>query len=133
MNKNRLILIVGLLSVLLVAMAVSQPFSNTTTAVESSGSSANDLSDYYQRQAVLNAAASAGAGDFYQRHPGWVSIPQANIPVTGSSEALDYFQRHSELIAPAGVAVDVTDYFLRHSELSAPVDTLDLSDYFLRH
>ena len=131
MNKNRIVLIIGLLSVLLVAMAVARPFSNTATAVESSGLSANDLSDYYQRQAEMNA--SAGASDFYQRHPDWASVQQALIPVMSSAEASDYFQRHTELIAPAGIAVDVTDYFLRHPELSAPTDTVDLSDYFLRH
>jgi hypothetical protein len=150
MNKNRFILIIGLLSVLLVAMAVSRPLAKTATAVESRGPSASDLSDYHQRQAELNSSASAGAGDFYQRHPDrasglnndfyqkypgkWVSrAAGVTIPVTGSSAASDYFQRHPELIAPAGIAADVTDYFLRHPELSAPMDTIDLSDYFLRH
>jgi hypothetical protein len=139
MNKNRIILMVGLLSVLLVTMAVSRPFTGIPSAEKLSWPPrpvivlAVDntlLSDYHERQAALKVAEAA---DFYQRHPDWASIQQAVIPVTGSSEASDYFQRHSEGIGPAGVAVDVTDYFLRHPERNAPTDTIDLSDYFLRH
>ena len=133
MNKNRIILIVGLLSVLLVAMAVSRPFSDITTAMESNGLSANKLSDYYQRQAELNASVSAGTSDFFQRHPEWIALQAAIIPVTGLSEAADYFQRHLELSMPAGITVDVTDYFMRHPAQNAPTATIDLSDYFLRH
>jgi hypothetical protein len=139
MNKNRFILMVGLLSVLLVTMAVSRPFAGIPTAEKLSWPprpvivSAVDntlLSDYYERQAAMSVAEAA---DFYQRHPDWASIQPAVIPVTGNSEASDYFQRHTERIAPAGGAVDVTDYFLRHPERNAPTDTIDLSDYFLRH
>jgi hypothetical protein len=139
MNKNRIILFVGLLSVLLVAMAVARPLSNIPSAEELSwpprpvmvsGVDETLLSDYYERQVAMKVVEAA---DFYQRHPDWVSIPEAGISVTGSSAALDYFQRHPELIGPAGIAVDVNDYFLRHPELNAPTETIDLSDYFLRH
>ena len=139
MNKNRFMLIVGLLSVLLVTMAVSRPFSDIPAAerlswpprpVIVSGVDNTQLSDYYERQAAMNVAEAA---DFFQRHADSVSVQQAAIPKTGSSEASDYFQRHSEMISPAGLAVDLTDYFLRHPELSGPTDTIDLSDYFLRH
>jgi hypothetical protein len=139
MNKNRFFMIIGLLSVLLMTMAVSRPFAAIPTAEKLSWpprpvivSAADNtlLSDYYERQAAMNVAEAA---DFFQRHSDWVSIQQAAIPVTGKSEAYDYFQRHSELIAPAGIAVDMTDYFLRHPERNASTNTIDLSDYFLRH
>lgn len=169
MFKNRFILIVGLLSVLLVTMAVSNPIPNAPTAEELSWPPrpvirpAVDntlLSDYYQRQAALNASAEAGeavnlANDFYQRHTDWVSSAQnIGIPVTGMSESLDYFQRHPELSVSAETTLDLasdfyqrhpelsisveksadmTDYFVRHPELRAPMQTIDLSDYFLRH
>ena len=115
MNKNRIILFVGLLSVLLVAMAVSRPLSNIPTAEELSwpprpvmvsGVDETLLSDYHERQAAMSVAEVA---DFYQRHPDWVSIQQAVIPVVGSSETSDYFQRHRELSTPA--ETDRTDLY----------------------
>ena len=139
MFKNRFILILGLLSLLLVTMAVSRPFVKSPTAEALRWPSRpvivhvldnTLLSDYYERQAALKVVDAA---DFYQRHPDLVSIQQAAIPVTGSSEAADYFQRHPDLSLPAGIMVDMTDYFMRHPELDAPADSLDLSDYFLRH
>ena len=123
MFKNRFILIVGLLSVLLTTMAVSRPFSNRPTAVDNTL-----LSDYYARHAVVNLA-----NDFYQRHSDWASINQkVGIPVTGS-ESLDYFQRHAELTASSATSLNMADYFARHPELSAAAVSTDLSDYFLRH
>jgi hypothetical protein len=92
-------------------------------------------SDYYERHLELRVPGLIDmSGDFFRRHPEWAAnVQSAAIPVTGLSEASDYFQRHSELIAPAGIAVDATDYFLRHPELSVPAETVELSDYFLRH
>jgi 6-phosphogluconate dehydrogenase len=84
------------------------------------------------------------------------------IPVTGASGSPDYFQRHPELKAPAGVAVEMNgdfalrhpewasreqnvaipvtgiseslDYYQRHPELSSPAAiTVDMTDYFARH
>jgi hypothetical protein len=140
MNKNRFILIVGLLSVLLVTMAVSRPFGGLPTAEKLSWPprpvmvSAVDntlLSDYHERQAAMAGNSADLANDFYQRHTNWASEFNIGIPVTGNSESLDYFQRHPERIA--GIAVDMTDYFIRHPELSVPQTSTDLSDYFLRH
>jgi hypothetical protein len=88
-----------------------------------------------------------------------IAAPQpAPIPVTGMSEAWDYYQRHPELKAPAGSAVEMNDdfalrhpedqsvavpvtgisesldYYQRHPELGLPaVITADTSDYFARH
>ena len=167
MNKNHVILLVGLLSVLLVAMAVSRPLSNIPTAEELSwpprpvmvsGVDETLLSDYYERQAAMSVAEAA---DFYQRHPDWASIPEAVIPVVGSSEASDYFQRHSELNVSIVAALDLAgdfyqrhpdwasipaasisvtgnsealDYFQRHPEVITPAGiAVDVNDYFLRH
>jgi len=110
MFKNRFILVLGVLSLLLVTMAVSNPFSNTSPA------------------------GREGANDFYQRHPEWTSsLQSAIVPVTGDLELSDYHQRHPELSAAAGITVDMSDYFLRHPALQAPAKSNDLSDYFLRH
>jgi hypothetical protein len=92
-----------------------------------------------------------------------VAAPKATvIPVTGVSESLDYFQRHPELRAPAGIAVErhsdfalwhpewasqgqtiaipvtgnseALDYYQRHPELGLPAAiNADNSDYFARH
>jgi hypothetical protein len=64
MFKNRFILMVGVLSVLLVTIAVSNPFSNATPA------------------------SVSGASDSYQRHPDWTRAGNdqaATSPITGQS------------------------------------------------
>ena len=129
MFKNRVLVMIGVVSLLLVTKAVSTPRSKVSLATD------------------------RGASDFYQRHPDWtwaINPQNASIPVTGDSAfpdyyqrhqelrtrgilglgASDYFQRHPELIAPAEASVDMTDYFFRHP---APSKTLDLTDYFFRH
>jgi hypothetical protein len=93
-------------------------------------------SDYFWRHPELRISAAPAVGmssDFYQRHQEWVSSVEKIVPVTGSTEFLDYFQRHLALCAPAGIAVDTADYFLRHSEVQPSVPSMDLSDYYLRH
>ena len=109
MFKYRFLLVLGVISLLSAAMAVSYPRSN----------------------------ASQAASDFHQRHPGWtwaINTSNASIPVTGVSEAPDYFQRHPELSMSLGVTIDLTDYSLRHPELSISAnDALAASDYFMRH
>jgi hypothetical protein len=146
MYKNRFIAVLGVLSLLLVTMAVSQPFSN---APASDLVGANDFyerhpnlnrhaiaSDYYQRHSERSESAASiayMAGDFALRHPAWtVSVQNAVVPVTGRSEISDYFQRHMELSIPAASAADLSDYSARHHELRTPAPS-DLSDYFLRH
>lgn len=112
MFKNRFILVLGVLSVLLVSMAVSNPFSNTSST------------------------ADQGSSDFFQRHPDWqwlASEQKAIIPLTGDAAFPDYHQRHPELSVPVEASVDTTDYYFRHPELSASVESIDLTDYFFRH
>lgn len=113
MFRNRFILTVGVLSLLLVTLAVSRPF---TTASVSNIAGANDFyqrhanwgsdtiaSDYYQRHPALSASVGNVldlTADFYQRHPEWAAnVQSVAVPVTGISEASDYYLRHPELNA----------------------------------
>lgn len=145
MIKNRFLLVIGVVSLLLVTMAVSRPFTNTSAP---NAAGANDFyqrhpdwnrnleaSDYYERHAESSGAPAIAdiAGDFALRHPEWImSVQNAAIPVTSISEMSDYFQRHPALNLSVEGAADLTDYFVRHPELRTTV-TIDLSDYFLRH
>lgn len=93
-------------------------------------------SDYFLRHPEFRISAAPAvylSSDFYQRHQDWVSSVEKIVPVNGSTELSDYFQRHLELSAPAGIAADTADYFLRHSEVRPSAPSMDLSDYFLRH
>src|SRR5215211_7117504 len=109
MFKNRFLLVLGVVSLLLVTMAVSNPAAD-------------------ERE---------GASDFHQRHPDWtwtVNQQNAIIPVTGDSVFPDYFQRHPELTIPMESSLDTTDYFFRHPELRpSTAKSIDLTDYFFRH
>lgn len=113
MFKNRFLVVIGVISVLLVTMAVSNPRPSSSLP------------------------ADLGASDFYQRHPDWTWVvnPQnALIPVTGAPAFPDYFQRHPELSAPSILGLGASDYFQRHPELMNPVeDSIDTTDYFFRH
>ena len=74
MFKNRFILILGVISLMMVTVAVSRPVSTDSIP------------------------GVAGANDFYQRHPDWkIGIQSGVFSVTAPLEASDYFQRHSEL------------------------------------
>jgi hypothetical protein len=146
MFKNRFILIVGLLSIVLVTMAVSRPSGSTPIVARegsndfyqrhSNGNRTLAATDYYARHPELRLSAGSIAdlaGDFSLRHPEWtISVQNATIPMTGILEASDYFQRYSAQQAPLA-AVELTDYFARHPELSVLTPSTDLSDYFLRH
>jgi hypothetical protein len=134
MNKNRLYLGISIVSLLLMSLAVFNPFIG--------------------RSRVNKEAAS----DFYQRHPDWIwtaNHQNVMIPVTGEAVFSDYFQRHPELSnlkgpgqgasdyaerhpelsAAAANPVDTTDYYFRHPELSvsAAQNSIDLTDYYFRH
>jgi len=133
MFKNRFILVLGVLSLLLVTVAVSYPRSKASLAADQSGS------DFYQRHpdwmwtvkdqnAVVPITGEAAFPDYYQRHP------ELTIPSVIGNGASDYFQRHPELSAPAKSSVDTTDYYFRHPELSSTSDNnVDLTDYYFRH
>ena len=110
MFRNRFIVVIGTLSLLLVGMATS-----------------------YSR---LHVATGQGASDFHQRHPDWVwTVRESNvvIPVAGGSEPTDYFQRHPVLIAPPQSSVDLTDYYFRQKALLPAMLAVDLTDYYFRH
>ena len=113
MFKNRFILVLGVLSLLLVTVAVSYPHSNAFFAADQGGS------------------------DFYQRHPEWnwtIDDENSVVPVTGESAFPDYYQRHPELSAPVTITIDTTDYFFRHPQsLASTMKSIDLTDYFFRH
>lgn len=66
--------------------------------------------------------------DYFQRHPELRAAAGIAVDVNG-----DFYQRHPELSMPAAITVDLTDYFAMHPELRATTKSNDLSDYFLRH
>ena len=113
MIKNRIILVLGVLSLVLVTMAVSNPKSN------------------------VSLVADQGASDFHQRHPDWqwiASDQNAVIPLTGDAAFPDYYQRHPELSVPAVIGLGASDYFQRHTVLTAPAGaSVDRTDYYFRH
>jgi len=112
MFTNRFLVVIGVISLLLVTMAVSSP------------------------RSTASPAADQSASDFHQRHPDWTwSVPAAAVvPVTGAAAFPDYFQRHPELTAPSLLGQEASDYFQRHPELTAPAEaSLDTTDYYFRH
>lgn len=121
MFKNRFLLVLGVISLLLVSMAVSRPSSNTAKSANLS---------WPARPIILPASQMSNLSDYYQRHTAWTSNYQkASIPVTSVGAALYYFQRHFYLsaITGPGIAVDTTDYFVRQAELSSTAKSADLS------
>ena len=113
MFKNRVLVVIGVISLLLVTMAVSLPFPNASLTT------------------------GQGASDFYQRHPDWtwtINPQNASIPVTSDLAFPDYYQRHLQLRTPAISGLTASDYFQRHPELIAPAEALvDMTDYYFRH
>jgi len=115
MFANRFLVVIGVISLLLVTLAVSSPRSHAS-------STANFI-----------------PSDLYQQHPEWwwrTTNQNVGIPLTGSSDNAfpDYYQRHPELSASTILGVGASDYFQRHPELSASVErSIDTTDYFFRH
>lgn len=112
MRKNRFLLVLGVISLLLVTLAVSKPFSKASPERPNQ------------------------ATDFYQRHPDWtwkIGDQEAVTSLADDSAFPDYYQRHPELRIPVEIVVDTTDYFIRHPDLRVSAKSVDLTDYFLRH
>jgi hypothetical protein len=110
MFKNHFLLILGALSLLLVALVVVEPLSKPVRLEE--------------------------ASDFYQRHPDWIwetNNENNLIPMTGEAAFPDYYQRHPEQSAAADISVDTTDYVFRHQELFSAARSIHLTDYYFRH
>jgi len=123
MFKNRFLLVISVISLVIVSLAISSfrtnaPLSNRT-----------DASDFYQRHPDWTGSSSAPVAvypDYFQRHPELVA---ASVSGAGAS---DYFERHPELVKP--VIVERDDYFQRHPELIVKAGAaVDLSDYYFRH
>jgi hypothetical protein len=127
MFKNRFLVVLGFVSMLLVTLAVSQPRSKGSQAA----------SDFHQRhpdwtlsikpqKAVIPATGDSAFPDYYQRHL------ELSVPTVLGLTASDYVMRHPELIAPAQVSIDMTDYYFRHPEYLPSSTVVDLTDYFFR-
>jgi len=127
MFQNRFLVVIGVISLLLVTMAVSSPRSNASLASD------QGASDFYQRHPdwtwiVRNGNMDSSApSDYFQRHP------ELTIPSILGLGASDYFMRHPELIASAEASVDMTDYYFRQAALQPSAQAVDLTDYFFRH
>jgi hypothetical protein len=132
MFKNRFLLILGVISLLLVTMAVAYPGSKDSLAADQAAS------DFYQRhpdwtwavndqKAVIPVTGDLAFPDYYQRHL------ELSVPTVLGLTASDYVMRHPELIAPAQVSSDMTDYYFRHSVYLPSSKVVDLTDYFFRH
>ena len=134
MLKNRVLAVIGVISLLLVTLAVSSPRSHTS-------STANFIpSDLYQQHPEwwwrttnqnvgipLTGSSDDAFPDYYQRHP------ELSVPALIGLAASDYFIRHPELVAPAASTFDMTDYYFRQAAIKAAARTIDLTDYFFRH
>jgi hypothetical protein len=134
MFKNRFLVVIGVISFLLVTLAVSSPRSHAS-------STANFIpSDLYQQHPEwwwrttnqnvgipLTGSSDDAFPDYYQRHP------ELSVPALIGLAASDYFIRHPELVAPAASTFDMTDYYFRQAAIKAAARTIDLTDYFFRH
>lgn len=113
MYKNRLLLGISAVSLLLMGLAVFNPF------------------------AASSRVSKVAASDFHQRHPDWIwttNRENAVLPDTGEAAFPDYHQRHPELLSIEGLGDGASDYFERHPELSARSESsVDLTDYYFRH
>ena len=86
MFRNCFLVVIGVISVLLMTMAVSSPRPKTSLASDQSG------------------------GDFYQHHLDWTWIVRNTVD---SSLSSDYFMRHPELSTTV-LGLGASDYFFRH-------------------
>ena len=124
MFKSRFLLVLGIVSFVLVSLAISSfrnnaSLSNREAAGDfaqrhsnwswSAVAPAPAYSDYAQRHPELSNLAAQGASDYYERHPN-----QTNLAIQGPDTS-DYALRHPELSASvAAVSIDLTDYYFRH-------------------
>jgi hypothetical protein len=102
-TRNSNLFLIGALAIVvitLVTLAVAPAVSAPQPVLAPVARLSEAGSDYYLRHPELRistALATYIASDFYLRHPEWASnVQNAAIPVTGNSEASDYFQRHRE-------------------------------------
>ena len=98
MFKNRFVLIVAVLSILMVTVAVSRSFSGNTKL---------DGINEPPRPVIVPMTGADNFSDYYQRHPELRSAAEIAVDTT------DYFFRHAEL-RTSTKPVDLTDYYFRH-------------------
>jgi hypothetical protein len=124
MFKSRFLLGLGIISLVLVSLAISSfrtnaSLSNRDAASDfalrhsnwswSAAASPVAYSDYAQRHPELSNLAAQGASDYYERHPN-----QTNLVVRGPDTS-DYALRHPEFsVSAAAASIDLTDYYFRH-------------------
>jgi len=124
MFKSRFLLVLGIVSLILVSLAISSFRNNASLSNRDAASDfalrhsnwswsavapAAVYSDYAQRHPELSNLAAQGASDYYERHPN-----QTNLAVQGLVTS-DYALRHPELSTSAvAVSIDLTDYYFRH-------------------
>ena len=124
MFKNRFLLVLSVVSLLLVSMAISSFRSNASSSKDIAAAS-----DFYQRHPewawAIPAAEVAAPSDYFQRHP------ELTVSLILGVGASDYFQRHPELTASAEASADLTDYYFRQQEQAKSGS--DLTDYYFRH
>ncbi len=75
MFKNRFLIIPGVLSLLLVAMVISFPLSNTPTSAE--------------RGRAADATRWTAMGEYYQRHPELTELSITSVATTTLDECYD--------------------------------------------
>jgi hypothetical protein len=132
MFNTRPLLVIGVISLLLITVAVSAPRPNASLATDQSAS------DFYQRHpdwvwavhsqnAVIPVTGASAFPDYFQRHP------ELSVRAVLGLTASDYFMRHPELVTPAASTFDMTDYYFRQAAINAAARTIDLTDYFFRH
>ena len=126
MFKNRFLLSLGIVSLVLVSLAISS-FRNNASL--SNRDAANDFAQRHSNWSWSAVAPAAAYSDYSQRHP-----ELSNLTALGQG-ASDYYERHANQKNPLVQERDNSDYFLRHPELSASAATvsIDLTDYYFRH
>ena len=124
MFKSRFLLVLGIISLVLVSLAISS-FRNNATL--SNRDAASDFAQRHSNWSWSAVAPAAAYSDYAQRHP-----ELSNLSAQGAS---DYYERHPNRTSLAVQVPDTSDYFLRHPELntSAAAVSIDLTDYYFRH
>jgi hypothetical protein len=106
MFKNRFILVVAVLSILMVTVAISRPFSNTPAHLTASSIGSSAFYEYRRGEWSPNtvAAASIGGAAFYQYRQGEWSV---NLNGANREAALQDFRQGERT---ASLTPDLRDY-----------------------
>jgi hypothetical protein len=128
MFKNRFLLVLGLISLMLVSLAISSFRNNASLSEREAAWVIAERRTDAAAPAVVDSISISkrqAAWDFADRHTDW------NWSAISEREAAwSLAERHVDGAAPAGVYLD---YAQRHPELSATAASIDLTDYYFRH